>query len=138
MCSEQVLDADRQLSQPFACCVKDRIGDCRRRAHHRHFSKPLHPDAVRQQIGLINEIDFNLTDVGVYRHHIVGEVIVEETAVARVDFSRLAQRGAECPDDAAPNLARGGARADHAPAIGDAHPRAAFECGGWSARPGPR
>ena len=52
--------------------------------------------------------------------HIFGEVGVEEAAEAGIDLARLAQGGADAPDHAAADLARGGARAHHPAAIGDA------------------
>ena len=86
--------------------------------------KPLTPALLKVEVRLVDELHLDGADVGIHREHIFGKIGIEEAAIARIDFARFAQGRADAPHHAAADLARGGARAHHAAAIGNAdHPR---------------
>ncbi len=90
-----MLDPDRHLPQTLARRVKDRVGDRRRRADHRDLAKTLGANGVGERIGPIHKADVNLADIGVCRHDVVCEVIVEPSTVAWINL-----RASSCLDGA--------------------------------------
>jgi hypothetical protein len=60
---------------------------------------------VHLVVHLRRQNDLQLFDVGVDRHGVVGEVVVDVTGIALVDLGLLMQRGRNAPDHAAHELA---------------------------------
>src|SRR5438309_4758614 len=132
--SKQMFDPDRQVAEPKACCMKYGIGDGGGHAGQRYLAQALCAGAVELEIGLVDEFHVDRTDVRIHGQHVFGEIGVQKSAVTGINFARFAQSGPDPPHDAAPHLARRGARADDPSAISDADdardpdaPRAGFD-----------
>src|SRR6185295_13790439 len=82
-----------------------------------NLAKALGADGVEPRVGLVDEIHLEAADIGVHRHLVFGDVVVEEAAKAIVDLALLAERGADAPDQSAVDLTRRRSPADHAPAV---------------------
>jgi hypothetical protein len=55
-----MLYTDREVPQPLARGVEDRVGDRSRCADHRDLAQAFEADGIRQWIGLVDEAEFNL------------------------------------------------------------------------------
>jgi hypothetical protein len=92
-----VLDPDGQLVLSLSGGVEDPVRDSGCRADHRDFAEALHPDVVEEQVGLVDEVEVDLLDVGVDRDGILLQRGVEESAEVPVDLARLPERLADAP-----------------------------------------
>src|SRR5262249_1051442 len=79
----------------------------------------LRAGAVEREVRLIDELNLDGVNIGVYRQHIFGEISIEETAKTRIDLARLTQRRPNSPDHAAAHLALSRPRTNHPAAIGN-------------------
>src|SRR6476659_9616910 len=64
--SKQMFYPDRQITKPTASGVKHGIGDGRCHAGHRYLAQALRPGAVELEIGFVDEVHVNQTDVRVH------------------------------------------------------------------------
>src|SRR3954452_7651518 len=103
-----MLAANRQVAHALAGRVIDGIGDRRCDPDHCNLSEAFHARAVELRIRLVDELDLDRADVGVHRNDILGEIGIQKTAIARVDFAYLPQRRADAPHDPASYLTRSG------------------------------
>ena len=87
--------------------MKDGVGNGRRAASHGDLAPPLRAKRVEVHVWAVDKPDVYLTNVGVCRDDIVGEIIVKPAAKARVYFGRFAQQGADPPNDASTDLTLG-------------------------------
>lgn len=99
---QQVLDQNGHVADPPARCVENGILNGSGRPGHGNFPDALCADVVEQRIRLVDEAYVNLADIGIHRDNLVGKVVVEPAAIARVDLRCFAQRGTDRPYDAAP------------------------------------
>src|SRR5712675_1788577 len=88
---QNILDPDRQLAQALAGGVIDRIGDRRGGSHIGELAQPFDAGRIDVVILLRDQDDFKLLDVGIHRHAVVGEVVVDIARALRVDLGRLVQ-----------------------------------------------
>src|ERR1700730_2692036 len=64
---EQVRDPDGQAAEPLAGGVVDRVGGGGRHADRRDLAEALDAERIQQRVGLVDEVDLDLADVGVDR-----------------------------------------------------------------------
>src|ERR1700733_8404032 len=119
--SEEVLDADRQVADPLAGSVMDRIDYRLGRPNAGQLTDAFRADLAEGQIGRIEQFDLQKPHISIHRNRILGNVIVQESAETRIDLARFAQGCADAPDEPAQHLALRRASAQHATAIGDGH-----------------
>ncbi len=100
--------------------MEDGVDDGRGYADHGHLAESLDAEGVQPRIGYVDEVDVDVGHIGVDGHDVLGQVGVEEAAVAGVSLAALAQACPDAPDDSAAHLARRGHRAGDPPAVGDA------------------
>src|SRR5208283_374139 len=100
----------------------DRVRNRRRNADNADLAEPLDAERIAV-VWLVDEDDPDVMYIGIYRHMILGEIAVHETAISVVDHALFVQRHADTPDHAAQDLAArglgvqdtpGGNRADDA------------------------
>src|SRR5207244_13133238 len=106
-------------AEPPAGGVVHGIGDGGDHADHRDLAEALDAHRVHQRVGLVDEVDLDLADVGVHRYRGFLQRGVEAAAEAPVDLAGLPPRRAESPHDAAADLAGRGHGADDPAAVHD-------------------
>ena len=102
---QQFLQPDRQLTHTNTRCVIDCVSDCRRRADIAKFADALDTRWIDEAVFLRDENDLKLLDVGIHGNEVVGQIVVDVSGDARVDFSRFMQCGTDAPDHRAHVLA---------------------------------
>jgi transposase len=105
------------MSPRPTCCMVHGIRDGGRRANTCNLAHPFGANAAEDGVRLVNEFDLQLADVCVHGHLILGDIVVEESAVARINFTRLAESRADAPDETTIELASCRAAAQHPAAI---------------------
>ena len=90
--------------------VEYRIGDRRRCADDADLADALDAQRVEMSLALVDENHLDVVHVGIHRHMIFGEVVVDGAAVTVVDHRLLVQRHADAADHGAHDLAPGGLR----------------------------
>jgi hypothetical protein len=88
------------------------IGNRRRCSDVGNFADALVPERIDDGVRLRHQDHFDGFDIGVDRHKIIGKIIVEVAALARIDFGRFVQSRADAPDHAAYELTAGCAGID--------------------------
>ena len=78
---EQVRDRDGQAAEPLAGGVVDSVDDGGCHANRRDLAEALDAERIQQRVGLVDEVDLDLADVGVDRHRVFLEGGVEEAAL---------------------------------------------------------
>src|SRR5690242_9167057 len=104
-CSKELFDPNRKVAKATAGCMKHGIGNGRRYAGEGYLAQALRAGAVELEIGLVDEFHVDGTDVRVDGQNVFGEVSVQETAVTRINFARLAERCTDPPNHATSDLA---------------------------------
>src|SRR5262245_49295988 len=89
--SDKLLHPDRQVADALARRMEDRIGDCSGGADIAQFTKAFDARRVHLVVLLGQEEDVDLVDIGIHRHQIVGEIVIDVAGIARVDLGRLMQ-----------------------------------------------
>ncbi len=102
---EELVQRDRIVAHAHAGRVVDRVGDGRADAADAEFADALGLHWRGHRVGLVEEDDFLVRDVGVDRHLVAGQVVVDEEAEALVDREFLHQRGADAHRHRADDLA---------------------------------
>lgn len=85
--------------------MKDGVGDRRADSGNSDFTDASTAQMLEFRVENIERVHLDLTDVGVYRNVIFGEVIVYRAAVAWIDVRYFLERQAHAPDDAVHQLA---------------------------------
>jgi Amino acid synthesis len=65
---------------------KDRVGDRRRRPNHHDLPQPLEAGGIGERVRPVDQTHIDFANVGVHRHDMVGQVVVEKPAMAWVDL----------------------------------------------------
>src|SRR3979411_3375760 len=89
---QQVRDRDWQAAEPLAGGVVDRVHNGGYHADHADLAEALDTERIQQRVGLVDEVDLDLADVGVDGYRVFLEGGVEEAAEALVDLADLSQR----------------------------------------------
>src|SRR5215472_5673428 len=98
---QQLFEPDRQLAHTQAGSVIDRVGDGSGRSHIGDFADTLDAGRVHLIVLFRHENDLKLLDVGVHRHKIVRQVVVDIACPLAIDLGRFMQRRRDAPDHAA-------------------------------------
>jgi len=98
---QHLIERDRQVAHPHAGRVVDGIGDRCRDPHDPDLAESFHPERVDQGIRFVDEDHLDVVDVGVNRHMVLGDVVVDDPAKAVVVNGFLMQRLADAADDGA-------------------------------------
>src|SRR5277367_1208674 len=115
--SDEVIHSDREVSYSLTCCMVHGIRDGGRRANTCNLAHPFGANAAKDGVRLVNEFDLQRADVCLHGHLIRGDIVVEESTVARINFTRLAESRADAPDETTIELASCRAAAEHPAAI---------------------
>src|SRR6185436_13664448 len=83
---QELLDPDRQGAHAHAGRMIDGVGDGRRGAHIGELAQALDADRVDVAVFLGDEDHLDIGDIGVYRHAVVGEVVVDVARALAVDL----------------------------------------------------
>jgi hypothetical protein len=67
--------------------VEDGVGDGGGYANHRDLAEALDADGVVEEVGLVDEVNIGLLDVGVHRDLVFLQRVVKEAAEPRVDLA---------------------------------------------------
>ena len=89
---KQPLSSDWQLTCAFAGCMKNGIGNCRRRANERKLTKSLHPERVHAFVMLLNEVDSEFRYIHIHWDEVIGHMGIDRAAISWVKNSPLHQR----------------------------------------------
>src|SRR5690606_14905628 len=109
-----LIDRDRQVADPLAGGVEYAVSDRGSGADDPELAQPLY--AKRRDVGirLVNEDHIYVTDIGMYRHVILGEIVVHDAADAVIGQRLLLQRHPKAHHDPTDDLAAGGLGIDDA------------------------
>src|SRR5690606_21160964 len=77
-----LIDGDRQVADPLAGGVEYAVGDCRGRADDPELAQPLYAKRRDVRVGLVDEDHIYVTDIGMHRDVILGEIMVHDPADA--------------------------------------------------------
>ena len=92
--SDELFRRDRQVTNPFANRMKDRIGDRCGDAGRAQLAYPFTADRTRFLVDLLDTVDrYVRGDVGVHRDRNAGEVFGEESSESGIEWT-LFHRGA--------------------------------------------
>src|ERR1700694_429106 len=94
---QQILDLHRQFPHANTCCVVDCSRDSGGDAGQANLAYPACAKFVKLFVGEVEEMDVDRRRVGVYRHHVVGQITVDRRAVLRIVSRVLSQRHADSP-----------------------------------------
>ena len=83
----------------------DRVGDGSSSADDADLADTLHPKGIEMRLHLVDEDHVDVMDIGIHRHMILGEIVIDETAIAVVDHGLFMQRHADTADHGAHDLA---------------------------------
>jgi hypothetical protein len=104
--TQQLVERDRIVAHAHAGGVVDRVRHRRRHAADAQFAHALGLHRRRaHRIGLVEEDHFLVRDVGMHRHLVAGQVVVDEEADALVDHQVFHQRRADAHRHRADHLA---------------------------------
>src|ERR1700691_5650040 len=99
--SSERFDSNRQSSHSLAGGVVDGVRDRARRADAGYLADPLRADLAEHQIGRIEQLNLQRPHVRIRRNLILGDIVVQESAEARIDLARFGQGRADSPNEAA-------------------------------------
>ena len=102
---EELVERDRIVAHAHAGGVVDRVGDGRADAADAELGDALGLHRRGHRVGLVEEDHLLVRDVGMDRHLVAGEVVVDEEAEALVDRELLHQRRADAHGHRADHLA---------------------------------
>src|SRR6476646_2603821 len=102
--SQQILDFNRQLPHAHTRRVVGRCGDRSRDSGEADLADAARTYGVELKVRIIEEMHFELWHVGVYCHHVVGQVAVDRRAVLRVIMRFFQHRHAYAHHDGAFDL----------------------------------
>src|ERR1700677_794670 len=97
---DQIFYMDRQVANSLAGGVIDRVRDRAGSSNTGHLADTFDAYLVERDIRCVEQLNFQRTDVSIHGHRVFRDVVVDESAVARIDFVRLRQRRADTPDEA--------------------------------------
>ena len=104
----QLVYRDRQIADALARRMMDGVGDRGGDADDADLAQALDAEAIDLGVGLVDEDDLDLSNVGVHGDMVFGDVGVHDPAEFMVDQRLLMQRHADAPDHAADDLAARG------------------------------
>src|SRR5438034_7891926 len=94
---EEILDHDGDVPDADAGGVVDGVGDGGGHADDGDFADSFGTDGIVQGVGVFDEVDVDVGDVGVDGYQVAGEVAVGQPAVL-FDLQTLVQGGGHAPD----------------------------------------
>src|SRR5262245_47905895 len=121
---QEFIRRSREIADARAGRVMNGVDHRRSCPADAEFAQTLAAKWAAVRVGLLEKDRADGADIGVYRHVIARQILVDERAVAQVHLISLHQRGADAPDHAADHLrarglgvenAAGREHAEHAP-----------------------
>ena len=83
--SEDLVDGNGEIADAHAGRMKSCIGDGGRRADDTDLTHPFHTKRIEILLAFVDENDLDMRHVGMHRHVILGEVVIDDAAIAVID-----------------------------------------------------
>ena len=99
--SEEVFHSDRQVSYSPARCMVHGIPDSGRRGDRCDLTDTFGANAGEDGVRLVDKFDLQVADVCIHSDLILGDIVVEEATITRINLTCLAKRRADPPDEPA-------------------------------------
>src|SRR5262245_59674784 len=119
--SQHLVESNGQLPDAPAGSMEDSVGHSRRGTDNAQFAETLDAQWIDDGIVLFYEDHFDLADIGVDRHMVFRQAVIDEAPECLIDYGFLVQRHADSPDQAAQNLATCGLGVENATPGNRAH-----------------